>query len=825
MPSVDEEEDNAGCNDSFTNTMVQEANKIKNIVRDTIREKKQKTPAKHVVKTPSKFTVFQDGKENNTLGDDKNYVRSSIKKKNRRSALKPKSTNTNIPPSSNKKNRTDASTLEKPQPSMTNIAIEQKNQQSTSAPQSVLKEKNELVDETFTTTHISPRSENSKASHDPVSEDEGELLSVGSTVCQSVKSEEELPQMTKENNESISKSIGRNDSAEIHQHEDDGNTHSSCPSPGNSVQTFSIDGRSYSIDVSANVLNSIFSPMESVSQKKVECDNSTESKNGSEEADSISSATAYRDYTMRSGKFLDATVSPVSKALAVGADSFMSSNEGISNATAASLIERNKTLVKEVRFADQTCVELSERNKGMERDVTRLERQVADIQKSNDSLNQVLMKSKECCAKLECSNESLTVQIQDQKNQYETKIQQLEHALTEAKMEQINMHRKIDDMTALQLSTEKELISTQTKYNSLQESHVESKEQISSLSLRLSESQHKYESLQDYHFEAKEQISSLTERLLTTQSASEFSAASAAETYRNFCKEAEDKIESLEQLAEERLEIIQKERSTRMRLETENMQLMENANKNNDDIKLSPIKNPELGQSPSSTQSHAQTPTSSVLARTLEKQLERIHDAEERMMEAEVVINETQSELKEKSQQLEAAKSEIANLNQLVEQLTSKQAETRAPIAGDNEPMIGSFDSDISEDVSSYNSCSTEELVGKALSQKLTLARSECEGYKRDLDSILKDIKRLQGESFQSAGSQSRSNDETVSGLLQGIREVAIVATKQDDEIKGLKLKNREYEKYFDNLSGIVKEKEGQVMTQLAHIQNLNQEM
>ena len=41
-------------------------------------------------------------------------------------------------------------------------------------------------------------------------------------------------------------------------------------------------------------------------------------------------------------------------------------------AATASLMERNQTLVKEIRFADQTCVELSERNASLERDVERL---------------------------------------------------------------------------------------------------------------------------------------------------------------------------------------------------------------------------------------------------------------------------------------------------------------------------------------------------------------------------------------------------------------------------------------------------------------------
>ena len=50
------------------------------------------------------------------------------------------------------------------------------------------------------------------------------------------------------------------------------------------------------------------------------------------------------------------------------------------------LLERNKTLVKEVRFADQTCVELSSQNSALETQVSLLQEQLSKVQQEKDQL-------------------------------------------------------------------------------------------------------------------------------------------------------------------------------------------------------------------------------------------------------------------------------------------------------------------------------------------------------------------------------------------------------------------------------------------------------
>lgn len=62
--------------------------------------------------------------------------------------------------------------------------------------------------------------------------------------------------------------------------------------------------------------------------------------------------------------------------------------------TTAKLMDRNTTLVKEVRFADQTCVELSEKNIALQNDLLRVEQDLteckSELREKNESLQNLL---------------------------------------------------------------------------------------------------------------------------------------------------------------------------------------------------------------------------------------------------------------------------------------------------------------------------------------------------------------------------------------------------------------------------------------------------
>lgn len=809
------------CKDSFTNAMAKEATMFNNLVKEQMMSNKNKqksneftsstTPDKNVTKTPSKFTVFRDGKENSIVGDENNGGTPFTAKK-KRSALRPKSTNNcNIMPtaSEKKKKSVNASTFKKtqdtivrklvsspPPQSVSEVTTEYVSSESNirSQKDTTNNNKDSAVEENeenlSVENNVETKTTSNNIDHGAVVEDAGELLSLCSTVSPSVKSIEEASQGNANQDEvslecqsspSQDTSPNGDNKKEFEELNRSSHTISFSQTPGASVQTFSIEGRSYSIDVSSNVIKSIFSPIERHFSPKATESSIQKSLSKSDESESLSCETIYHDATMSPRNYLNDTVSPVSRALATGInDSMMSLGGGISKASAASLIERNKTLYKEVRFADQTCVELSERNAGMQREVKRLESQVNEMKGSNEALQEALMKSKQSAARVEANNESLTRQMKEQKSEYESKIKEVENSLAEANNRQS--------------STEKQLVSFQTKYESLQESH----------------------------HEEKAKVSGLLERLATSQSAAEMSATSAAESYRSFCHETQRKIERLEKLAEDRLEMFNNERNQRFELERRMGDLMQK------------YKDPHVHQTPNKASSevkspqvnmHSKTPTSTVLARALEAELQHKYDATERILEAEMIISVTQSELQESSRQLETARTEINRLNDQVNILSIENDSLKRKKA--QEPTIDSLAFDCASiDVSSFDSCSTEELVGQALSQRLTYAKSECEAYKRDLESLLKEIKRQLGESFHSGnGSNMGSNDQRVQGLLLAVRELSIISSLQVNEINEFKIRERESREHIESLKKVVNDKENQVSDLQCQIERLQTEM
>ena len=885
--------------DDVTDAIVQEATMIKNHMRDTIREKRMviKTPGKS--KTPSRFRVFQDrgGRRvdsfNNTSMSENNNDAdkgSSLKTHKKRSALQPKSANTNYPKASDQmKKGMGASMLKKPQTKVTessvikptattiqekskiiamsspipqplskansdqsvkteqsqdrqqpssvsrtdSIASEEREQQKEkeldlkrNAFLKAIKEKSSPIRVPNTETTESTERETidqeeammkQPENHEGVQEEEGELLSMGSSVSASMISEEKSLQSNalhsnvevSSNVASLIQEVSTPKGVATYDLDDDNTITSSIQTPANSVQTFSIGGRSYSLDVSSNVFKNMFTSPLGRTSPIMNAENNVENRsvgNNGDEEESETSESIYQDVSVKSGDYLSNVVSPASKAFATGVDE--SIGGGISKESAASLIERNKTLVKEVRFADQTCVELSERNASMQRDMTRLEGQISEMKQNNDSTQEVLLKSKEHCAKLEASNDGLSRQLAEQRSQFEKQISLLENALTEQKDINERLAHQVEESHSQKLSIEKNLVSTQAKFEALQENYTET----------------------------NGKVSSLMERLAASQSSAEVSAASAAESYRSFCNESEKKIEELEKLAEERLEMYNNEKNQRVELEKENNNLIEKYCNNGNDNNC-PVVLQEKTPNKMSHDAHDQlrstqikTPTSAVLARTLEAELQRGHDAIERILEAEMIITITQSELKETSRQLELAKSEIRRLNNQVIKLSKGQNEVSQKPAQNEEPSVGSevyehISEHSCDENSSCSTCSTNELIGNVLDQKLTHAKTECEGYKRDLENILKEINGLQEDSFHTIGSQDGTNDQTITGLLQAVRELAKVGSRQANDISRLKHQDEEKKRKIDQLKLIMQEKEEKNSQQQSHIEELQIKM
>jgi chromosome segregation ATPase len=106
----------------------------------------------------------------------------------------------------------------------------------------------------------------------------------------------------------------------------------------------------------------------------------------------------------------------------------------------SAMLERNQTLVKEVKFAEQTCVELSQRNLGLEKDVDRLEQDNDDLRNNAVKMQAELVMCHRANATLEAqkvaAEQQWAVERQSSKQLVETleqKNKSLELELAELK--------------------------------------------------------------------------------------------------------------------------------------------------------------------------------------------------------------------------------------------------------------------------------------------------------------------------------------------------------------------------------------------------------
>jgi chromosome segregation ATPase len=98
------------------------------------------------------------------------------------------------------------------------------------------------------------------------------------------------------------------------------------------------------------------------------------------------------------------------------------------------LMQRNKTLVKEVRFAEQTCVELSQRNAALEQEARRLELHLHETRKENECLHDEIVQSSRECATLVARKEALEVALEEERAQREADFELSQAQLSESQM-------------------------------------------------------------------------------------------------------------------------------------------------------------------------------------------------------------------------------------------------------------------------------------------------------------------------------------------------------------------------------------------------------
>jgi hypothetical protein len=396
--------------------------------------------------------------------------------------------------------------------------------------------------------------------HNGITVDEDELLCV-SEQCKSVNSESQ-------DGEILHSASGTTDSNAYSDSKVSRYKEPLTPSDG-SVQTFEIEDR-FSAEISQEGFQRIFSPsvssdFKSLVQHFSPGTLSQASEGGTIIPDVSISGSSYGlgspndqgssvtvDYqhnvevdetteqTITSFDYLEDVVSPVSKLLVTGLPP--SSNEeqnGLSRATASSLIERNKTLMKEVRFADQTCVELSARNSTMLRDMERVKRELQSLNATNKSLHDSVVRSSKVSAKLEEERDLIKLRMEEEKSRFEMQINLLQQNLEEEKKRNTALTEKLDEKSSYLSSVEKKLVSMSSAYKIV---HQERND-------------------------AKKAVADLTEKIVAIQSTSDSKyndrdTASSANLDR-----LQNKVDQLEKIAEDRLFALDREREINEMLE------------------------------------------------------------------------------------------------------------------------------------------------------------------------------------------------------------------------------------------------------------------
>ena len=289
-------------------------------------------------------------------------------------------------------------------------------------------------------------------------------------------------------------------------------------------------------------------------------------------------------------------------------------------AATASLMERNQTLVKEIRFADQTCVELSERNASLERDVERLGKELDSSRTAQEDLRGRLEKSTTHAAKLEERALASNQQLSHQQSLFDAKMAATETELATARIQISSLQSKVDTIEEEKLSLVADVAAANSKVKAVESS-------LSSQTVMLAAPP---------EVDIEEYDRTKNER----------------DALANKCGELEAQIALLTRSIEEKEKVKTPQKIIVTTSDAEN-----NA-------------------------ASSRTPTSTVLAKTLQSQLERGNSVEDRARDAEKTIVALQVQLEASRAETVAAKEEIRTIRDAQRQ---KQIESNVDASAEYE--------------------------------------------------------------------------------------------------------------------------------------------
>ena len=294
-------------------------------------------------------------------------------------------------------------------------------------------------------------------------------------------------------------------------------------------------------------------------------------------------------------------------------------------AATASLMERNQTLVKEIRFADQTCVELSERSIALQRDVDRLSESLEASEIEKKSLREQLLESTKDAAKLTEREATYSQQISDQKRLHKAQLGTVETELANARLQISTLESALKESEEEKCALVADVAVAKSRAAEYSEQSVSKavNEQLAEVETELSSARLQISTLESTLKESEEEKSLLVSDLaaakakvtdVTTHHEKQYKKANKeCDTLRIKCSELEAQVALLSESTSER-----------------------GASKD--------VKTPQK-PAESESSSLSRTPTSTVLAKTLQSQLERGNSVEDRARKAETTIVSLQMQL------------------------------------------------------------------------------------------------------------------------------------------------------------------------------------
>lgn len=349
----------------------------------------------------------------------------------------------------------------------------------------------------------------------------------------------------------------------------------------------------------------------------------------------------------------------------------------VTSPSKATLLERNKTLVKEVRFADQTCVELSAKNKYYKEQYGQVKKDLLATNKDNSLLKENYETSLLENARLKVLVESLQAQM----DQATTQVEDCRSQITNTEESHRSDLKRWEDTHHSHLKNSQKQLSTLNER--LEQSLIVNK----SLQGKLDAIEGRLESMKLMGDSSSEElISSLKELVASGKNVTSKTAASIQETnqirineLQKLCDEQQDQLKQArtecEMIGYDRdywqnqcdglhRQITQWNQSSDSLLDV----FFNDDGSHNEDFINNLTFTPTKEKVGDASVDNPVTPTSNLLARTLQSELKRRQTTCDKLEQAERKITELQHEMNEMKMDTEESRAEKALLEDEVEE-------------------------------------------------------------------------------------------------------------------------------------------------------------